>query len=321
MRGEQDIRHGSQGVHLPVRHGPALEIAVVDGRLVFQHIEGRGPHPSAFEGFNESFRIHHSATGHIDENHARLHGSQGIPVHQMESVRNRRRVEGDDVTLPEKLLTGHVFRQSLYFGILPHVVREHAAAEGLQEMHHPGADAARSHNAHGAAAELAPAHAPETEIPGVKAAHDELHVSQAHEHGHDRVLRHGVRRVAHVGNGDAEPCGGSEVDVVKTHGARGHSPDTPRGPGLKQRRADGLGDNAEPVHPLHGVGVPGRRRVIAQDNVRAKPGSRLLKMLPLIRTHVESQKFHPCPPRAAGKKEEGPCLLPLRSRLLYTFFR
>ena len=94
----------------------------------------------------------------------------------MKRVRNSGRVEGDDVTLAEKLLTGHVFRESLDFGVLPHVVREHAAPERLQEMHHPGADAACPHDAYGAAAELTPAHALKPKIAGVKAAHDELHV-------------------------------------------------------------------------------------------------------------------------------------------------
>ena len=156
-------------------------------------------------------------------------------------------MKGNDIRLPAQRLKGAVPGKGLYSLLFRGAAGQDPAAEAAQDPDEGLPDLTGPHNAHGHPAKLPAADICQRIVLAKITVQDRLDHPDRHEHGHNGIFRHGMGRIAHVGNGDSQGFRVLPVDVLKAHGARGDGLYPEAVPDIDQLPADGRGDG------IHGV--------------------------------------------------------------------
>ena len=130
-------------------------------------------------------------------------------------------MDGDDVGLPVQGVQIHVLGILADGVVLIDIVGDDTAAEAAEALDDGEADLAGAHDAHGHGAQLAPHLALQGEVVVVGVVERLLELADAHQDGHNGVLRHAVGRVSAVAQAEAQRAGVVAVHVVVAHAAAG----------------------------------------------------------------------------------------------------
>ena len=136
-----------------------------------------------------------------------------------------RRVESNDVALPQQCVQISVFDDAVQFVLRERIVSEHFASESGQLMGEAGSDPPGAHDAYGQVAQFTGQFALQGIVLHLGAQADVFQFADPQQDHHDRVVGDSSRRVGDIQNADAFLAGIVVVDVVVTDGAGGDAAD------------------------------------------------------------------------------------------------
>ena len=233
LRGEErhvgrvvHVDEGAQVLQLEVGHAGGADDVLVVGHMDDAGLAGEGIHEQCAElaglhGLGNGVDIHQLAPGVVDEHHAVLHLGDGLAVDHAGGLRQQRGMDGDDVGLTVQGVQIHILGILADGIVLIYVVGQDAAAEAAEALDDGEADLAGAHDAHGHGAQLAAHLALQGKVVVVGVVQRLLELADAHQDGHDGVLRHAVGGVGAVAQAEAQGAGVVAVHVVVTHAAAG----------------------------------------------------------------------------------------------------
>ena len=276
---------------------------VVDLVLARKDVHRERADLSRLHAAHERVHVHEARARRVDEHHAVAHRREGLVADHAVVLGRCRHVEGDDVGAPVELLERHVRPQGKKLLALVRVKADHRGAKAPKPPGHRAPNAPRAHDAHREGAERAAHEAREGEIVHVLPVDHRLVLAQRHEHEHEGEVGHAVRRVARVGDADAQALCGREVDVVRADRS-GDKHAQPAGGKLGEKNlvvADHSQDEGG-VKPAHVVGIRRGERLLAADELVNVGARRLaLELVPLVGADVKGDDPH------GGSSQPLPC--------------
>ena len=189
-------------------------------------LTGEGVHKQradllSLNGLDDGVDVHQLAAGIVDQHHAVLHLGKGLAVDHAGGLRQQRGMNGDDVGLTVQGVQIHILGILADGVVFIHVVGQNPAAKAGQALDDGVADLAGTHDAHGHGAQLTAHLALQGKIVIVGIVQGLLELADAHENGHDGILRHAVGRICAVAQAEAQRTGIVTVHVVIAHAAAG----------------------------------------------------------------------------------------------------
>jgi hypothetical protein len=157
-----------------------------------------------------------SAPG-VDQHGALLHPAEGIGIDQVVRLRRQRAVQRHDVGLGIQLVeVGVADAEPLALGVRVRIGREQPAAEAVHDAGEYRPDLARADDADRATAQVEAEQAVEREVALAHPVEGPVRAAVQRQDQRDGVLGDGVRRIRrHAGDGDAQPFGRRQVDMVE----------------------------------------------------------------------------------------------------------
>lgn len=190
------------------------------GRLDFEHVNARAAQPAFVQCGGQSGGIHHRAAGGVEQQRAGLHAGDGFGADEAAGGVVQRAVQAEDVRLRQHLCQRQV-GDKVGVGLVAVVAGgDHPAAEGVEQLRHPGADGAGAHQTHGLAPQLL-AHKAVLGAAGAAAALHLRQVAQQRQRHAHRQLRHRIIGIAGgIAHRRAHLPGGLQIHVI--HAGEGH---------------------------------------------------------------------------------------------------
>ena len=174
---------------------------------------------TALQRVNQRHRVNQAAARSIDQDHARLHLRKRLGIDHVMVIPGCRAVQRNDIAFPVNCFQIRHFTQLCRSLTGIAVIAKQPAAKAGQMPEHRLADPAHADHANDHLRKFTPTLARQRIILQPRTIEHIREFPAAHEHQHDGVIRHRLRRIHDARHAKPQPSGSVHVDMFRADGS------------------------------------------------------------------------------------------------------